>query len=534
MQFAYEAINNWPALAWLARLSPGADSVEVRHGPRVEVCRHWFCEAVWAGDFGQGDFDLTERVFGSGARFRDDAITFVTSGSTCDRLHWIEIDGATWISNSLPCLMTSIGATVDPTFDRYYQFFGSVVCGLNRYARQLQTSAGAVNVTYFNNLRWQGQRLLEIEKPHTANGFGTYEDYRAFLDDSMEQLSRNLRSPLRAHPFRMLGTMSSGYDSATVATLASRFGLTEVIAFSPSRNGWPDSGDAVANALGLNLKIIPRNTWRGTDSPEHLFIVADAKGQDIFFHGARELLEGSVLLTGYSGDMTWDYELAKVLGQFAGCNGPAPIHGEMLRGDRSGLSHSEYRLHVGYIHCPIPYLGARHLPDIDAITHSDAMKPWHTGGKYSRPIPRRIIEEFGVARDAFGQYKRGSSVLWFEKTGLHSDGALKEYNRWLKSHWRDFLRCGKFPPHLGKRILGPLQSVARFGWAIHHRTHSWPAPLRWVSGMGQKLGEFSRKEYFGQYMFAWALERALEHYATPATTRATIRPTAPIISASAA
>src|SRR5581483_8814668 len=239
----------------------------------------WFCEAVWAGTFSDGDFDRTECVFGSGARLRDDGLTFVSSGSTCDRLHWIEVDGASWISNSLPCLMQSVGASIDVTFDRYYQFFGSVVCGLKRYARELQTSRGPIHFTYFNNLKWDGARLVEIEKPDTAGGFDSYEAYRAFLDRSLALMSRNLGSRDREHPFRMLGTMSSGYDSAAVSTLAAKFGLKEVIAFSPSRNGWPDSGDAVAAALALDLKIIPRETWRKTAAPEHLFISADAKGQ---------------------------------------------------------------------------------------------------------------------------------------------------------------------------------------------------------------------------------------------------------------
>jgi hypothetical protein len=50
-------------------------------------------------------------------------LTFVSSATTCDRLHHATIDGVTWISNSLPCLMQHIGATIDPTFDRYYHFF---------------------------------------------------------------------------------------------------------------------------------------------------------------------------------------------------------------------------------------------------------------------------------------------------------------------------------------------------------------------------------------------------------------------------
>src|SRR5438874_2538696 len=109
MQFVYEPMDCWPALAWIARLTPRSDTITVRHGPRVEVRDDWFCEAVWAGEFEDGDFDRTDRIFGSGARMRDDSVTFVSPGSTCDRLHWAEVDGVTWISNSLPCLMKNIG-----------------------------------------------------------------------------------------------------------------------------------------------------------------------------------------------------------------------------------------------------------------------------------------------------------------------------------------------------------------------------------------------------------------------------------------
>ena len=71
MHLGYRAISQWPALAWLARLRAGADRVQVLHGPRVETRDQWFCEAIWDGDFAQGDFDRTDRSFGSGARLRE-------------------------------------------------------------------------------------------------------------------------------------------------------------------------------------------------------------------------------------------------------------------------------------------------------------------------------------------------------------------------------------------------------------------------------------------------------------------------------
>ena len=52
----------------------------------MEVCDTWFCEAVWDGDYEAGDFDLTDLVFGSGGRLRDERAIFVSSGTTVDRL----------------------------------------------------------------------------------------------------------------------------------------------------------------------------------------------------------------------------------------------------------------------------------------------------------------------------------------------------------------------------------------------------------------------------------------------------------------
>src|SRR5215831_12313807 len=102
MQLSYKRMENWPRLAWIARLVPSERVIQVMHGPDVETNDQWFCEAAWCGDFSAGDFDRTERVFGSGLRIRDNVVTFVSSGSTLDRLIWAQRRDATYVSNSLP------------------------------------------------------------------------------------------------------------------------------------------------------------------------------------------------------------------------------------------------------------------------------------------------------------------------------------------------------------------------------------------------------------------------------------------------
>jgi hypothetical protein len=69
----------------------------------------------------------------------------------------------------------------------------------------------------------------------------------------------------------------------------------------------------------------------------------------------------------------------------------------------SGLS--EYRLRTGFMHVPVPVFGFNAAQSIRAIGRSEAMQPWRLGTSYDRPIPRRIAEEAGVPRMAFGVKK---------------------------------------------------------------------------------------------------------------------------------
>ena len=80
------------------------------HGSRVEVRDQFFGELAWSGDFDTGEFDQTDIVAGSGGRCRGNTLVFVSSGSTVDRLHFLETLEVGWISNSLACLLTTVDA----------------------------------------------------------------------------------------------------------------------------------------------------------------------------------------------------------------------------------------------------------------------------------------------------------------------------------------------------------------------------------------------------------------------------------------
>ncbi len=83
----------------------------------------------------------------------------------------------------------------------------------------------------------------------------------------------------------------------------------------------------------------------------------------MYYSAAGDMLNGRVLLTGFYGDRVWGRDNKK-------------LDATVLRGDRAGLSLTEYRLWAGFIHFPLPFMGVRQIRDINKISNSAEMKPW--------------------------------------------------------------------------------------------------------------------------------------------------------------
>jgi hypothetical protein len=491
-QFQYIPMPTWPPLAWLARCEPKSSQVRVYHGNGVETTDSIFCEAVWAGDYAQGDIDRTDIVAGSGARLRSGKITFVSPGSTVDRLQFAHNAGAVWVSNSLPCLLAATDATVDPTYARYYEDFYTVVNGLPDYRRMLKTSIGDVELVYFDNLCWDGNNLARAPKPGGDERFETFADYHEFLQENMARIAANIRSPQRRVPYRMLGTLSTGYDSTTVTALASAEGCEEVMCFDSSYQGEDDSGELIAPYLNVKAVRVSLAGWRQQkDLPEIPFIAANSIGEEVRFIAAEKLLAGRVLMTGYHGDKMWDLHTEA-------------LSANIVRGDPSGLALTEYRLWAGFIHCPVPFWGVRQIAAINRISRAAEQQPWDVGGDYTRPICRRIVEGRGVPRELFGVAKRNSSVFLHNFSDVLTPRSLQDLTQWMRAHRGSWLKSGRIPP------------IANAGLdRVWHRAISefanWSAkkPGMW------KIGALfaSKPTPLRRCLFPWAIERAQARYA---------------------
>jgi hypothetical protein len=425
VKLLFERIETLPRLAWCVQAERGVPFVRVRLGSDVETGPDFFCEGAWAGEFASTDFECSQ-LMGSGGKLDHDGLLFATPSHTMERLWVIRQADQLVVSNSCAFALAQAGDEPDPQYLLYGPKLASIARGLDKYVRAVPTRRGnRIRMFCYCNLRLGADhRLTECPKP-PAPDFTDYADYTAFLQTQVAAIARNANAPERRARYRAIATISSGYDSAASAVLASRIGCDEAITFRSSRpssrpegaDGVGDSGAAIAARLGMKVRTYDRFDYlQRTGFPE-------AEGGISEFLWLDEALERRILITGFNGGAVWD--------RSNGAVGPF-----LRRKDTSGDTLSEFRLRVGFVHLAVPYLGATSHASIDRISQSKEMHPWYTGNEYDKAIPRRLIEEAGVDRGMFGVAKRAVAVVareeGFERT--MTSASFADFFQFVEAH----------------------------------------------------------------------------------------------------
>jgi hypothetical protein len=215
--------------------------------------------------------------------------------------------------------------------------------------------------------------------------------------------------------WRYAQPQSTGYDTTAVNSIARSQGIDKVFTVSQAKSNTylahhdagkvpDDNGEEICKSLGLKSIRLNRSAFKEHFDDEYLFYCVlhhnqDANLKDI----AKHIPKISLLLTGTYGSI-WDTEKC--------FSNRVVLNSELRRSDLSTHGMSEFRLVVGFIQVPFPYIGARRMQDILKITDSSEMNSWRLGNSYDRPIARRIAENAGVPRYLFGQSKKGSVVIF--------------------------------------------------------------------------------------------------------------------------
>lgn len=504
LQFNYHTNSILPPLAWCATIQRGHSGVSVHHGASLEARPSFFVEGAWDGEFSLGDFDRAQCLVGTGGRAYGESLVFSTPSHPLQRLHIIRNSSELHISPSLAFALARSGSELDPGYIRYQTDFQTFVKDIKHHVGEIPLKGGnCCSIIHFRNIRVTSDlEWIAFEKPSPPR-WNTFQDYEAFLLATLQAVVENARCADRRLKYSLTCSLSSGYDSSACAALAREVGCRHAISFKSSRAlktvAMDDSGEAVAGALGLSVDYFDRLSYRTkADYPEAEFVASGELGQEVYLSAAEELLAGKILITGDHGDRVWDRLVRGVTR-------------DIPRKSSAGCSLTEFRLRVGFLHLPLPLIGAMNHPDLAHITHSDEMKPWTLWTRYDRPIARRILEQRGVPRDAFATEKKAVSVLLnsrsriMEQLSPESNISFSAYAKAISTHRRKqkqtAYECMYRLYRLYRRVLFLLRLDRIFALVAERADAFCPVPHRFREDPG-----------LPSFLVHWGLEKIRTRY----------------------
>jgi hypothetical protein len=421
-----------PALAWSARIDRD-QHVTITHGKWVETDAASAVEGAWSCRFEDRDFPAAMTFTGTGIRVTPDVVVAATPTHTLQPVYSTRTPDAVLFANSLAFLLVAANDGLDVNYRRYDHDLMSVMNGLREYVRTIPTRSGrGVRVHYHANVEVSGGLTLREVPKAATRPFETFDDYHSFLVTEVQSVVANAADAARILRYRPVTTVSSGYDSPTCAVLARAAGCAEAITFTRAQGNFADredSGRHVADYLSLSCtEHDPQAYLSRDDFPEAEFVAAGTGGDDIVYVALEGALPGVLLFTGYHGDKIWAR------------SGVHPSR-DIVRGDPSGGSLTEFRLRVGFLNLPVPFIGCTEHRSIHAVSNSSQMKSWSRDAAYDRPIPRRIVESAGVPGHLFGQTKKAVALPY--QTTQTRNPPLTEwltrnsqlnFEQWLQMH----------------------------------------------------------------------------------------------------
>ena len=269
---------------------------------------------------------------------------------------------------------------------------------------------------------------------HLPNGspFATFTEYKNLLVRELEALADNAKAEGRNQTYRLVASVSSGFDSAASAVIARDAGGREAYTFaeaSAAPPGTSDSGAHIARQLGLDVTTYHTESYKQRDDiPEAGFVATGYGGPQVYISAAEQQLRGAINIAGFGGDFVWQYASAS-----------SPSHdGPLVPG---GFSNQNFELSLPTLTLAVPMIGARHTAALARLSWSAEMEPFRLGGDYDRPLPRRILEEAGVPRGAFATEKKLVTTAYesvrrgrLPLENYLSPTSLRAFETWYATH----------------------------------------------------------------------------------------------------
>jgi len=418
-----------PRLAWLCLRN--RDRFAFTIGSAVETFTEGFFEGVWDDEFPEGSRLPQALHFGSGVLYRDQPI-FMPPKHLAEHIYILrnERTGIDAISNSL-CFSLGAGEAT-PAF---LQILKAELESKTRKATRLgahrskplvmQDGDFSLYRMMYHNFSVDSGGGIALHPFYHGRNFRSFQQYRDFVASTMQRLFDNGNAAARRTRLSPMASISRGYDSGAVSCLAAGQGCRDAVTLAVSVNGSTDCGSEIAKQLGMQVQefehVLGANL-NGLETEIALqkvweFIATPGHGDDVVFAAFEPALRDRLFLTGSWGDSVW--------------NRKSKVEPGLPMRARFEKSLSEYRLRVGFAHVPVPTIGAIYPKSIVAISQSYEMAPYSVGEYYDRPIPRRILEEAGIARCEFGFLKTGAAPKILNRLDLWDQAIADTMQRYV-------------------------------------------------------------------------------------------------------
>lgn len=410
-----------PPQSWLVKVCD--NQVQGFSGANVGLFNNGLVEGCWDGPFEEYGFRDAENFFGTGMVIEDNVVTFVAPTHTLEALYLLNDGESLVASNSLAFLLEFTDLSL-PISINYGRRFATMVLGIDQYEKKICDidEKKLLRITY-TNVSWCDGHLTFSDK-RLPQRFGEFGEYHNYLLSTLRRIFDNGTSQHRLQTWTPITSCSSGYDSTACAALAASLGCNEALTLKNGQGDMDDSGFHVARALNLQIHEYDRNRkMDNTGFPEAEFFATGMGGEDYAYRVFEDRLHHKIFLTGFHGDKVWDINTR-----------PNAI---ISRGDISGSSMTEWRLRVGFVLVPVPLIGVIRHHDIHRISHSDELANFRLNNtNYDRPVPRKIAEDMGVPRAAFGQSKKAASMLFCHSLRFMTPGSMQDLNDFRKEKFK--------------------------------------------------------------------------------------------------
>jgi len=490
-----------PALAWVAERRRGSSEVHLRHGTAVELDPEGAIAGAWTGSFAKRDITNAATSIGTALRRNGDRLLALVGTATASTMQVLWTPDRLVVSNSLALALAAGEDRLEPGYAFYPQDLYTFTLGADRYRRTIPTQRGRLGV-YYASVEIDAKGGLRMVPPPSPPRFADYQSYCAMLESEMAAILANAADPARRCRYRPVVSVSAGYDSPAAAVLAKRIGCSEAITFPQpiDRRDQPeDDGTAIARQLGLS--VVSRNTFdyqRRTDQPEIEFLAASFGGGQVYLAGTEALLTGRLVVSGGGGDTLWNI----ALGQRRRPRFP------MMLG---GYSAIDFFLRLPALEFAVPAIASARWAEIGVLSRSEAMRPWSVGGTYDRPIPRRLLEDAGIARGSFADRKRQVTPVYdsITRRAPSIDSFLSPASREVFADW--FSVQAPLCASAARRHKLAVDSYGRIVWSgklarlVRRLGGSWPPFPAKVWHLRTPMRE-------NAFLFNWAVERQHARY----------------------